>query len=516
MLEGSKARTVAATLALLAGCCAAFAWLSSKSLVGDAALRARREFSPAAVALSDRIVALPVAERRRLEPLIAAGEVEFLFVSDGGEIWLRTGRVGVLREKLGIEPRVAVPDLFGALQSLSGDVGSAAKPALETASPVGMPLAFNESEASLGWSAPLELALQWHRFAWPTPLLDRFPLTLDQRLQAVRLGHPDERRYWSAPGDKAASARMCPKHFPATMRLLEAIPNFPRGTRPVTVWLHDALPDFSHPRLAPLHKAQPGSGVPQLADAHGSAMASALEDGLVGGAGKESSLVALQPIPLPLEGGRVRLSEVLKGLGKIADSLDSASGTAVVLLGYGFDLPDSAHVPGQPLRDAIDRLLARKVVLFAPAGNSMDSSAQALPPLAPARYASLSVAAKERPGRLFGIAASDLCSRRAWFSREAQTPEGMAFYAPGERIYAALPGNDYGFLSGSSFSAAQVAGLAARALTVREFTPAELGKFIERSARGLPAVHDHAFLVDAVRMGRSLGPARAAVGGEGE
>ena len=64
-------------------------------------------------------------------------------------------------------------------------------------------------------------------------------------------------------------------------------------------------------------------------------------------------------------------------------------------------------------------------------------------------------------GIMLPVGALDVCSRPAWFSQLASNEQGYVVMAPGERIFSTLANKDYGYMSGTSAAAAQVAAILA-------------------------------------------------------
>jgi hypothetical protein len=102
------------------------------------------------------------------------------------------------------------------------------------------------------------------------------------------------------------------------------------------------------------------------------------------------------------------------------------------------------------------------------------------------------------PASLAGVVAV----RAAGPAGEAQAPRRaglpLALAAPGEDVLAPMPHGAFDFVSGSSFAAAQVSGIAALLLERdRKLAPAEVYALLERSSRRLAAGDDPAAVVNA-------------------
>jgi len=98
--------------------------------------------------------------------------------------------------------------------------------------------------------------------------------------------------------------------------------------------------------------------------------------------------------------------------------------------------------PSQELQSAIDYAWAKGAVLVA-AGSNENGEGD----IYPARYSKCIAVTATRPNDTIGPVAT--------------YPEWMDVAAPGFNIYSTLPGNAYGYKSGTSFATAHVSGLAA-------------------------------------------------------
>jgi len=100
------------------------------------------------------------------------------------------------------------------------------------------------------------------------------------------------------------------------------------------------------------------------------------------------------------------------------------------------------------LNAAIDRAQAAGHIFIAAAGNA--GSNNDLTPSYPASYTQTNV---------ISVAATDQNDQLAWFSNFGATSADVA--APGVSIYSTMPGNSYGYMSGTSMATPHVSGLAA-------------------------------------------------------
>jgi thermitase len=112
------------------------------------------------------------------------------------------------------------------------------------------------------------------------------------------------------------------------------------------------------------------------------------------------------------------------------------------VINMGFFVPASSPA----LEQAIDYAWSRGVVLVAAAGNGIESV-----PIYPACYP-----------EVIAVAATDV-SGNLW--SKSNYGDWVDAYAPGVEIYSTLPGNNYGYQSGTSMAAAYVSAVAALALT---------------------------------------------------
>lgn len=331
------------------------------------------------------------------------------------------------------------------------------------------------------------LALQWHLMSWPNPWFERFPLTIDQNLASGKSNPSDESSYWMAKqrGNLLGghSSQSCPQanpHTPSSFRIWDSAMSSP-GNHLGELILSDSLVDSSHTDL---------SGTVTLAgydfnetispDAHGTHVAGVL-GALRNGEGIVGVIPGLQTRLFPLavrntrNGPRVDGDKILRNLDAIISDLVARSSAndrvpRVVLLSWAFFESDGLNQEFiDKLSDRIRILLDYDLALVVPAGNLEGGRVGSTGKVYPAAWAGQF---RDLRGSLLPVSASDVCSRPAWFSNLAANDLGTVLTAPGERIYSTLPGNDYGFMTGTSASAAQVA--AVLAMTSAQFPDVEM------------------------------------------
>lgn len=346
------------------------------------------------------------------------------------------------------------------------------------------------------------LPLQWHLFSWPNLWFERFPLTLDQNLVTSRGLQTDEASYWGSaarqPSGWSWASGTCTSNNPTTpssYRLWDLALTNP-GAHLGQLYLSDSMPDIDHPDLANAVKIMPGLASSELRpDAHGTHVAgitSALRNG-VGVVGVIPGLqVNVHPISVHFTRGGPKISgeDALSALDSLLTSLVSArvagiSTHRVVLLSWAFfesDGLDSGFI--NALEQRIRRILDFDVAVVVPSGNLDGGRHRGTGRVYPAVWAGQF---KDAHGSLLPVGSSDLCSQASWFSNLATNSFGTVLLAPGERIYSTLPKSDYGFMSGTSAAAAQVA--AVLAMTSARFPGVEMKTQVNtliRTAMPLP------------------------------
>jgi len=331
------------------------------------------------------------------------------------------------------------------------------------------------------------LALQWHLFQWPNPWFERFPLTVDQNLISARGGQLEENFYWSRveqlQGKKNTSVSVCPQTNPMTpspSRLWDSAISSP-GQHLGEVIVSDSMVDLNHVDLrGTVTVAENLDLEPLRPDLHGTHVAgimSALRNG-EGVVGVIPGLqVRLFPLPLKLskDGPRLQGQAVLNNLDSILVTLLATKSSPqrkprVILLSWAFFESDGLNrefLDG--LETRVRKLLENDVAVIVPAGNFENGRSKSKSHVYPASWASQ---LRDHRGTLLPVASLDFCSRQSWFANLASNDLGTVLLAPGERIFSTLPNNDYGYMSGSSAAAAQVA--AVLAMTSAQFPDVEM------------------------------------------
>jgi hypothetical protein len=369
--------------------------------------------------------------------------------------------------------------------------------------------------------------LQWSVPLWPTTQLDRFPYTLEQENPLLRMAKTDEFFTWDNSHDKLGLKNndvdgrevtlpsSCPGHWPLTLGFskfsdkLTPLQKSPAQTSFVhlgkVLTVLDGPVDFNHPEIHHLAASSFTQNVEfketlalqvkaaPLSFVHGTHIVgylSALRDGRgIAGILPGVSLNLL-PFKLQLDQKTILLSDYLLALDDLKKMLDdSKSPSQVVLINAAIESSnqEQANTIREKMLPKLKELLAHKVILVVPAGNAVQERLRSLQSF-PSAFASELLDAQ---GLLLSVGASDFCSNVAWFSKTPSSIFSAKIYAPGERIYATLPQGDYGFLSGTSLSAAQVAAaLTVGAASAPQMSPRELVKVMvatSRTGRGLGA-----------------------------
>lgn len=359
-----------------------------------------------------------------------------------------------------------------------------------------------QQEANLGRLqamnvAPVQdggLALQWHLMAWPNSWFERFPLTLDQNLQSARAVQNEERSYWSNAGKSGSRhsdlSQACPQTNPLTpspSRIWDSA-MLNSGKHLGELWLSDSMVDHRHPDLEGIVDVRGDSGKfkPDSHGTHVAGLMSALRnaDGVVGVV--PGLQLVLHPLSLTLtrEGPRISGREVLESLDEmivslVAQDVRGEKKNRVILLSWSF-LETDGVTPDflESLEGKIRKLLEHDVVVVVPAGNFEKGRKQTNQNVYPAAW---SGRFQDSNGSLLPVASLDFCGRPSWFSNLAAHETGSVLMAPGERIYSTLPNSDFGFLSGTSASAAQIA--AVLAFTAQQYPDVDMKTQVQTLVR---------------------------------
>lgn len=330
------------------------------------------------------------------------------------------------------------------------------------------------------------LALQWHLVSWPNSWFERFPLTLDQNLNSARGVHSEEHSYWMSAERlgrrNGVGVPTCPQTNPLTpspSRIWDSTVSSP-GRHLGEVWLSDSMADVNHPDLQGTVFVNESSSPRTMPDNHGTHVAgvmSALRNG-EGTVGVVPGLqVRLFPLPVTIsnDGPRISGSDVLKNLDEmivllLARESEGDKKTRVILLSWSFLESDGLTRDFlEGLETRIRKLLEHDVAVVVPAGNLDSGRKLAGQRMFPGAWVS---AMHDSVGIMLPVGALDVCSRPAWFSQIAANEHGYAVMAPGERIFSTLANKDYGYMSGTSAAAAQVA--AVLALTAYQYPDVDM------------------------------------------
>lgn len=239
------------------------------------------------------------------------------------------------------------------------------------------------------------------------------------------------------------------------------------GSEEVIVAIFDTGIDYEHPDLADnmFLDSQGRHGVdcspsgmtagicgddPMDSNGHGTHVA-----GIVGAVGNNGTGLAGV-------NWRVRLMAVKVFSEDPNDSNVQISTSSSILAGYDYALANGARISNHSYRtgsqDQAQRLKIQQAgeqghLVVAAAGNSETNNDQE--PVYPASYDLENVIA---------VAATDARDELAWFSNFG--PQTVDIAAPGEDIFSTLPGDTYGYRSGTSMAAPHVAGAAGLVLSL--------------------------------------------------
>jgi hypothetical protein len=388
-----------------------------------------------------------------------------------------------------------VPDSDVSLQSLSG-------------------FALNRRQLRSIERDPRE-GLQWYAEDWQDSPAQRFPLSLDQKYPELQLERQGEIGFWlssdifsamemsgmTQPLLRSRVGRGCENHEPLTSRTawiqnwyMDRVlqrKKFPSlmfslsdqsevavESLDSALILHDTIPDLNHPELAGLVFRADELGFAQRRGVtgghgtHGAGVVAAARNQMGGsGIAPGAKIIAFglgnQYGEDVHSGGssKLHLRDVIPGLSDIKKYLDARASfrsgeksARVILLGYAAEVEQLSHA--RPLNLVLEDILyEHDVLVVAPSGNWVTARNSARRYFVPSDSA-LNFNAGRSRGFVLPVASSDVCSRPAWFTHVAEALPGRSFFAPGQGIYSTFPNSDYGFLTGTSSSAAVAAGIA--------------------------------------------------------
>ena len=284
-----------------------------------------------------------------------------------------------------------------------------------------------------------------------------------------------------------------------------------RRARSITIGVVDTGADLSAPDLAAkrprTHDLASGASRVSDADGHGTFVAS-----LAGGSGRNGVGIAgfggdarLLLVQASRPGGQLRDVDVAAGIVYAVDH-----GARIVNLSMSGTRPSAVELA------ALKLAVARGVLVVVAAGNDY---ARGNPREYPAAYAPL---LRRGPGAVLAVGASTMQGRRAAFS---STGSYVSLAAPGQTVLGAVSSSapvsryprvalpaggagSYGYASGTSFAAPEVAGVAALVWGADpQLTAQQVAGILERTATGRGTrtnelgygVLDAAAAVDAAR-----------------
>ncbi len=196
---------------------------------------------------------------------------------------------------------------------------------------------------------------------------------------------------------------------------------------------------------------------PRKAHAHGTAIAALIAGhGKLTGAAPGADILAVRAFDPEAQGAQGSTFNILTGL-------DWAVRQHARIVNMSFAGP-----PDPALRRALQASYRRGIVLIAAAGNAGPKS----PPLYPAAY-----------GDVIAVSATDADDH---LLKQSNRGRQIALAAPGKEILVAAPGDSFEISSGTSYSAAEVSGIAAL-LIARDgrLSPAKLRRLMEETAKDL-------------------------------
>ncbi len=205
---------------------------------------------------------------------------------------------------------------------------------------------------------------------------------------------------------------------------------------------------------------------PRKADPHGTAVAALIAGhGKLMGAAPGAEILAVRAFDPDKQGAQGSTFNILKGL-------DWAVQQHARIVNMSFAGP-----PDPALSRALEAVDHRGIVLIAAAGNAGPKS----PPLYPAAYA-----------QVIAVSATDADDH---LLQQSNRGRQIALAAPGKEILVAAPGGGVAVSSGTSYSAAEVSGIAALLIERDgQLKPAGVRRLMEETAHDLgPKGRDHLF-----------------------
>ena len=249
--------------------------------------------------------------------------------------------------------------------------------------------------------------------------------------------------------------------------------------RQVTVAVIDTGIDTGHEAFADyLHESSPDTPSGSMSFAHGTHITGSIIDV----AKSTGADVKVLPVAVFSNGGAFT-SDIISAI-YYAESL----GADIICCAFG----STAY--NQALYEAIEECEA---LVVAAAGNNRRDSG--LTPVYPAQYGLPNI---------INVTSTNADESFSFYSN--YSPNSIDIAARGRSVYSTLPGNEYGTMTGTSMSAAYVAGVAAAALSYNDMTAPELRNRLIYTADSLSN------LQDKVIYGKRVNSANALSGVPGE
>ncbi len=238
--------------------------------------------------------------------------------------------------------------------------------------------------------------------------------------------------YYHSGGEKR-DGPVIPQYGPLKVRLPEAH-KLALG-RSVVVAVIDSQVDLAHPDLtgAVVRPFDAVGDADTAPDFHGTAVAGILgSHGVVEAVAPQAVMLAVRAFRTKAGGPPETTSEILLG------AIDWAAGNGARVINMSFVGP-----PGKSLEDALAAASRKGLVLVAAAGNAGPKA----PPAYPAAYSGV-----------IAVTAVDAADRRYLHANRGHY---IAVAAPGVDVLVPVDGGKYALLTGTSYAAAYVSGIAA-------------------------------------------------------